>query len=287
MEVAEAAEAALGDLEAFGTVTGIGRPLDLGLRSNRVAVAGFVLGTVIGAGVGWYRADRSIVGALITGLAVFVAWATARELTPDYPSAATVAAVLALAAALVAPPSILVSGVALIGLRLVAGTVGAAVSRFDVGVLVVLGVVAGVIPVLWITAIAIGAWVWAAPEVGHRRRVAGILFVVGVASGLALAYVLGREYGWAEIEITTTAYVLTAFAGGVMLLAARPTRVISQVDAGTARIDVARIRLARLAAGSFVMWATVMGGVAGFVAIAPATAALVATAVFRVFREPA
>ena len=268
-------------------MTGIGRPLDLTLQSNRIAVVGFGLGTTVAAGAGWYRGNLSIVSALISGLAVFVAWAAARELTPDYPGAATIAIAFALAGVLVAPPSLLVFAVALIGLRLIAGTVGAAISRFDVVALTLLGVISGLVAVLWIVAIAIGAWVWTAPEVGHRRRVAGILFIVGVLSGLVLAYVLGGEYGRPEVEITTGAYVLTAFAGGMMLLAARPTRVTSQIDAGTAHIDLARIRLARLAAGAFVMWAAVIGGESGFWAIAPVMAALVATAIYRIFREHA
>jgi hypothetical protein len=268
-------------------MTGIGRPLDLTLQSNRIAVAGFGLGTAVAAGAGWYRGDLSILAPLISGLAVFLAWAIARELTPDYPGAATIAIVLALAGVLVAPPSLVVSAVALIALRLIAGTVGAAISRFDVVALTLLGVVSGLVAVLWITAIAIAVWAWTAPEVGHRRKVAGSLFIVGVLSGLALAYVLGGEYGRPEVAITTGAYVLTAFAAGVMLLAARPTQVISQIDAGTTQIDVARIRLARLAAGAFVMWAAVIGGEPGFWAIAPVMAALIVTAIYRIFREPA
>ncbi len=268
-------------------VTGIGRGLDLRIGSNRVAVAGTGVAVFVMVTVGWYRDDLSILAALLAGVAVFIAWATARELTPDYPGAATAAMVLALGAAVIGQPSVLISAVAMIGIRLVAGTVGVPISVLDVAILGVIGAASGVSLVLWIVAVPIGAWVWSAPEVGSLRRTAKVAFVVGVLSGLALAYALAREYGWPDVEITGTAYVFTAVAGAAMLVAARPTTVTSMTDSGAARIDVARIRFARLAAGSFVMWAAVMGGIAGFWSIAPVMAALLTTAIYRVFREPA
>ncbi len=268
-------------------VTGIGRGLGWEVPSNRIAVGGTGAAVVILFGVGWVRGDASILTALLSGVAVFIAWAAARELTPDYPGAATLAMVLALGAAVVGQPSVLISAIALIGVRLVAGTVGSPITVVDVAILGVIGVMSGVSPLLWVVGFTIGAWIWAAPEVGNLRIPARISFVVGAVLGLALAYALSLESGWPDVEITSTAYVLTAVAGGAMLLAARPTTVTSMTDSGTARIDVARIKFARLAAGSFIMWAAVMGGVAGFWSIAPLMAALLATAVYRIFKEPA
>jgi hypothetical protein len=248
---------------------------------------GFGTATIVMLAVGWYRGGWTIVDSLLTGVAVFVAWATTRELIPDHPGSASFAMVLALGAAIYAQPSALIAAIALIGVRLVAGTVGAPVGNLDIVALGIIGIASGAIAVLWIVAVAIGAWIWTAPEVGRLRSVAGVVFVVGTGFGIAAAYGLGLTYGRPEAEITATAYVLAATAGAAMLLASRPTTVVSSTDAGGARIDVARIRLARLAAGAFIMWAAVIGGQSGFWSIAPVMASLVATAIYRIFKEPA
>lgn len=79
----------------------VGRPLDFDYPSNRAiafatlltAAAGFLFQWL--SGVGW---SPSFLWGLQAGLTVFLAWALCRELDPDRPAAATVAAGLALAA---------------------------------------------------------------------------------------------------------------------------------------------------------------------------------------------
>ncbi len=84
-------------------------------------------------------------------------------------------------------------------------------------------------------------------------------------------------------EITQDAYLLAALGGAVMMLAMKPSVMISQTDARTGPVDIARVGLARKAAGSFLMWAAVMGGVAGFWMLSPVLAALTATAIAKWF----
>lgn len=84
------------------TITGLGRPIDPRHASNRVVL---VLGAVAFA-AGFVRwSDRDLIGsfvdAAIIGLLVVMAWAFAREIDPDYPTSATIAAVLTLGVALV------------------------------------------------------------------------------------------------------------------------------------------------------------------------------------------
>ena len=52
-------------------------------------------------------------------------------------------------------------------------------------------------------------------------------------------------------------------------------------------IDARRLQMARVATGSFCMWAAVVAGVEGFWSISPAFAALVIAAIYRVFVHPA
>ena len=180
----------------------------------------------------------------------------------------------------------LVTGIALLALRMIAGTVGAALSRFDVPVVVVVGVLCVLDPVSWIMGLAVAIGLWSAPEVGSLRRIGLVALGVGIACGVGLGAWQGT-LGLDDVEITGTAYALAAAGGLAMVFAAQPLPVTSPTDAGGAIVDPRRIRLARVAAGSFVMWAAVVGGVDGFWSISPVFAALVAAAIYRVFIQPA
>lgn len=231
--------------------------------------------------------ELSVLGVIFASVAVFLGWAVGRELDPDTPNVANLAMALALVAAVFFTPSVLIAGIALIGIRLVAGTVGAPITILDLFLLVFVGAASGAVSVLWIVGITIVIWLWAAPEVGDRRTWGLVSFLVGVAVGLGFAYYMWSKGTLREVDITAGAYVLAGLAGGAMLVAARPIAVISQTDVGTGAVDSVRVRFARLAAGSFCMWAAVIGGVEGFWAMGPVLAGLVAAAIYRVFVHPA
>lgn len=267
------------------TMSGFGRHFDLSLRSNRIAIGGSFAAFAVLAARSFVDADLSIVGAAAASVAVFLGWAIGRELDPDRTGVATVGMALSLLFALFATPSAAMTAVAMLALRMIVGSVGSAVSSVDVGVLFLLGAVAGSKATVWIVGIAIAMWLASAPEVGRRRRVAIIVFAMGVAAGLGYAWWQSGSPG-STAEVTGAAYALAAIAAAVMLLAARPSPVTSSDDRGSSIINTDRVRLARLAAGSFCMWAAVMGGVAGFWAIGPVFAALTATAIYRTVKPP-
>ena len=262
------------------------RGIDPRLASNRFALGGFAAALAVLGGVAFFT-DRTFLEAVFGAVAVFLGWAIGRELDPDTPRVAAFSLVLALAFAVFAAPSALVTGVALIGVRLVAGTVGAPVSVFDLIVLPVIGVLAALTPSLWIVGIAIAMWLLRAPEVGRLRTIATVAFLAGAAGGLAFMYWEWSEGRLADVEIGFAAYGLAALAGLAMMLAARPVRVTVQTDCRSGPVDPVRIRFARMAAGAFSMWAAVMGGTEAFWAMGPVFAALVVAAVFRVFVQPA
>lgn len=257
------------------SITGIGRGLDLDLRSNRFVLVGAAVATAAYAGYA-LATGGEIAGALIVGIVVFLAWAIGRELDPDRPQVAAWAMPIAFAAAIYDLPSGVVAAVALIALRLVAGTTGATVTWVDVGVLALLGFAAGSTQVLWIAALTLAIWLVTSPEGGSLRGFALGSLIVGSVAGFRAAeapvVVIGQE-----------AYILAAVGGVVMMLAMRPSAVVSRTDAGTALIQPGRVGLARRTAGAFIMWAAVMGGVAGFWAISPVLAALSATAFAKWF----
>lgn len=265
------------------TTSGFGRHFDMSLTSNRIAVGGSFAAFAVLAVRSLADTDRTIVGAAAASIAVFLGWAIGRELDPDRTGVATAAMALSLFFALFATPSAAMTAVAMLALRMVVGSVGSAVSWVDVGVLFVLGAVASSQTIGWIVAIAMAMWLVSAPEVGPRRRAAIIVFAVGVAAGLGYAWWQSGDPG-STTDVTGAAYALAAISAAVMFLAARLSTVTSSDDRGSSIISTDRVRLARLTAGSFCMWAGVMGGVAGFWAIGPVFAALVATAIHRVVR---
>ena len=267
--------------------TAIGRHFDLRLASNRVAIGGTVIAFVVLLVAGWVLDEFSVLGAAAAAIAVFIAWAVSRELDPDMPTAATYAMALALGFAVFTTPGALVSGVVLIGIRFIVGSVGAPLTLLDA---LSLGLIAGaamIDPVGWIGAAMVAIWLWSAPEVGDRRRIGQVAFALGVAGGV----VVGVAWTWGgspmDAEVTATAYVLAAIAGAAMLFAARPVSIASETDRRTAVIDPIRVRFGRLAAGSACMWAAVIAGVEGFWQVGPVFAALVVAAVYRVFVHPA
>lgn len=103
------------------------RAIDLRYPSNRFAAGGFVVGVLVSR-----RLGRNWTQALGDGLAGFAAWATARELDPDYPATANAALPLGWGAAVAGgSPNPLGSFAALSGLRVLAGTVGLTPTNSD------------------------------------------------------------------------------------------------------------------------------------------------------------
>lgn len=217
-----------------------------------------------------------MIGSLIAGAAVFISWAAGRELDPDRPNVAAWAMPIAFVALVYDMPSLIAAGVAALALRVVAGTVGRQVTWIDIGVLALVGYAAGSQQVLWLAGLAIAIWLLSAPEVGSLRYAAVAVLAVGLLAG-AWTTSLGTS------EITQDAYLLAALGGVVMMLAMSPIEVMSETDAHTGTVEASRVGLARKTAGSILMWAAVMGGVAGFWMVSPILAALVATAIAKWF----
>ncbi|MVN86242.1 hypothetical protein GO986_05635 [Deinococcus sp. HMF7620] len=116
----------------------LARPLDFRYGSNRLAALGLLGVTLLAR-----RRGQSWPQALSAGGAAFAAWATARELDPDYPQTANAALPVAAALVLLGRPGtlaiLLPSLTALSGLRVIAGTTGQAATQSDLTGLLVQG----------------------------------------------------------------------------------------------------------------------------------------------------
>jgi hypothetical protein len=247
--------------------SGITRGFDLSHLSNRfILLATPGLGVVAGLvtlalGDGWPAGFRN---GLAAGGAAFLAWAVTRELHPDHPGIAAIAALLAPLGILRTGPDLLAAAVVLLGARVVAGTTGRVLRWFDVALFVV---VAG--PVAWrasgpgvlsTTAIAL-AIVLARQE--RRRRETAV--TVALLAGLAV-------YSWTRFEPAFEFdpwFIAPAVLGLVALVG--PGRVAVGTDRAGGVVSPNRVRAARAFA-----WIAAAGAALALdpAALAPVWAAL-------------
>ncbi len=105
------------------------RPLDLRLFSDRVALASlFVFGAV---GFWW----GGLAEAVESGLAAYLSWALSREIDPDYPSSANLAALAGGAIALWLDTHAGVLFVMLLAIRVMVGSSGLSAARWEAGLM--------------------------------------------------------------------------------------------------------------------------------------------------------
>jgi len=221
--------------------SGITRRFDLTYPSNRfilaaTPVAGMVAGVVtLLIGDGWGAAVRNGFGA---GGLSFLSWALTRELHPDRVMLATVAAIVAPFALLVAQPDLLASATVMLVARVLAGTTGRPIHWFDVGLIAVVAA-----PVAWrptgagvLTASAIA--VAAVIPLQDRRRSR-----LAVASGV-LAVLAG--YAWWRVEFALDGepwMIVVAVLASLAMIG--PRRVTVGTDRPGGAVSPRRVQAAR------------------------------------------
>jgi hypothetical protein len=252
--------------------SGITRGFDLSYPSNRfVLVATPALGMVAGlitliAGGGWSAGIRN---GFAAGGAAFLAWALARELHPDHPGVAALAALVAPLGVLRGGPDLLAAAVVLLGARVVAGTTGRVLRWVDVAVFVVV-----------------------ATPVAFRASGPAVL----TTAALALAMVLTRQ-NRRRLETAVTVAVLAglatlawirfdpAFEVDPWLIAPALLGLAALVGPGRVKVGTDReggiISPNRVRAGRGVAWIAAAGAALALqpAAMAPVWAAVAATGV--------
>lgn len=256
-------------------VTGLGRPIDLTNASNQWAVgisvlAGLTQGALLLLGDG----DGNLILPAMVSISVFLAWAIARELDPDR----TMTAVLAMA---IAAPIILVAGgptpavaaAALLGVRVIAGTVGRSLTLLDVAVMAAAGIYSGIRVESWPIAILIAVVLFLD---GRRHSRAWAIFTVAGAALVALIVANGPT---PLIDISVVAQMV---AVGVAMFVSIPVRKVdSRSDSNGILLSAGRITIARVSLGSALAAGVFLSG-GNIGPTAPALAALVAAALSQV-----
>ncbi|MDX1690344.1 MAG: hypothetical protein R3290_04905 [Acidimicrobiia bacterium] len=259
-------------------VTGIGRPIDPRVPSNLFVIAA----TLAGGAAGFFPAlgdgfGDAVWAGVLTGGAGFVAWAVGRELDPDRPATAGVAAVVAIALAFVGDPGLALSGAAILATRILVRTTGVFPTVVDL--VVVAGFAAYVatrsagLPVAVVTGLALLADGRLPGPSTNRVTVAGDLIVVAaivaaLIAGTAVPDPAGVA-GWEWLLVGV------AVVGAVVVV--RPPLVSATADWSDERLDGHRLRAGRVAALAMVAGAAVWGGAVGLAAVAPVSAAMAAS----------
>lgn len=259
-------------------LTSLSRAVDPRYPSNRLMLVGAGLA---GLGVGvaiLFGADLKA-GALPVAVAVFLAWAMARELDPDHPKSAALAMPVSLVLVLVVgPAALLVTFGVLLGVRLAAGTVGTPLRLLDSVAVIGLSAALGTSLIGAVGAAAVIAGVL----VSEARSRSGIATAaMSTVAYTVVALLSGFERVWTAP--TPAEWITVGLAVSATLLVLPAMAPASNTDRHTGMIERNRVTAARVIAGLAILAGLLLTGGTGIVAIAAtAAAALMGTAVRRI-----
>lgn len=258
---------------AMHEITGLGRPLDLTMTSNRVAVVGSSIAGALGVLFSWLSVgELGLLSAASVAIGVFLAWALVREIDPDNGSAPYLAMVIAGILGLISAPAALVVAVLLLTTRVLTGTVGTSLRPFDLVVLVALAGYAGTQPVAWPI---VGLLAYAILRSRNVRARITAAAVVAVAVTTALLFVPDLAPAMPGLGTWAVLIVLTAFGWRSI----RSGRVESKADSG-APISSVGVSVARLSLLTAIGTGAVMAPESALSDLSPAVAAFAAMALW-------
>lgn len=258
-------------------ITHVGRSIDLRRGSNVFAIL-----APLAAALVVYAVDpNDLRRAVSTGLATFAVWAIARELDPDRPRSAVLAAVAAPAAALaLGTPAPAPLFLVMVTLRILVRSTGFPPKTTDLAVLVVAAVAFGDTPWGWAAGILLAfAMVRDAALPGDPPPNVGLwgaALAVGVTARVALSESLGA---WEQPEPAGLVVLAAGLAGAVVVV--RPIPVLAVADWTKVSLDPSRLREASLFGILAGTLSAVAAGGPGIVAIAPLLLTYAAVAAVR------
>lgn len=250
--------------------TGLGRPLDPAHRSNRLAMSVTSLSGISAAFLSWlFDGSPDVIGSGVVALGVFLAWAIAREIDPDRPGSATAAMLIAWPVALLAPPALLAAGVVLLGVRIMAGTVGGSLTTTDYLILIGASALAASEPVAWpaIGVLTYAVWKESSSPTWPLWAMPGGAVIVALGSGaLPQPGIPGVGAG-----LLLAGVIVVGFARR------QTTMVVSMCDTGDRAIEAGAVSRARLAAIVAIVGGAILSPI-DVLALGPSIASILALA---------
>ncbi len=264
-------------------LTAVVRPVDPRYPTN-LAIA--ILAVLVGVGAAawqWLAGTTLLDGALwgiSAGLAIFLAWALARELDPDHDLSAFVAADLAIVALpMLGPPQFLPLFWVLLAVRIVDRMVGLPARPLDSLGLLGLG--------LWltwqdgwiyglITAAALFLDGWLEPRLRRHLALAAVVLVATVV--LALLGGTSPRGDW-DSALLMWLFALTAILFSISIVTLEPARALC--DQTGEPVRPVRVRVAQGLALVTALLVAGLGGQQGVVALWPLWAAMLGVALYE------
>ena len=266
----------------FRDLTAVGRSLDPRHPTNVAIAVLSLLVTIAAAAWRWLAGDRLLDGVLwgvAAGLAVFFAWALAREMDPDHDLSAFVGAGLALAALpFLGLPQLLPLFWLMLAVRIVNRSVGLPARPLDVLGLIALG--------LWLT--LQGGWIYGLVTVAAlfldgrlqpplRRDLLLAAPALAAVVVLALFGQAAPRGGW-DSDLLRVLQVLAAIMFAVAIHTLGDVRALC--DATGEPMRPHRLRAAQVLALVTALLVTAHAGEQGLVALLPLWAAMLGTALY-------
>jgi hypothetical protein len=263
------------------TRSGIGRPLDSAYPSNVFVLAMTpAAGTIAGlitllAGDGLGDAFRN---GFLSGGAAFLAWAIGREIDPDRPLSAGVAAVAAPALVAIGDPSLGVLAAVLLASRILVRSTGFAPGPIDLVVMAALaGYVAtrrGGLPVALVLAVALAA----DRRLPGGAKIRSAIAALGAAAAAVAAAAFTGHFSIDPVAPVGLEWLIAGIALVGLVSVLRLPEVHSTTDSGSGPISPQRLWASRLAVAAAGLGALAWSGgpaLAGFGAAWVAMAAAV------------
>jgi hypothetical protein len=264
-------------------LTAVGRPVDPRYPTNLAIAILTVLVSVGAAACQWVDGATLLDGALWgigAGLAIFLAWALARELDPDHEFSAFVAAALAIVAlAALGPPQLLPLFWMLLTVRILDRTVGLPARPLDSLAMLGLG--------LWLT--WQGGWIyglvtaaalfldgWLAPRLRRHVALAAVVLVATVV--LALVGGTSPRGDW-DSTLLMWLFALTATLFSIAMVTLEPAKALC--DQTGEPVRPTRVRVAQGLALVTALLVAGLAGQQGMVALWPLWAAMLGVALYE------
>jgi len=255
----------------------LGRPIVWSYPSNRFAVIGSAVGAVIVAVLRMVASRPVTIGNLFGSfMALFLAWAVAREIDPAETISAGIALVVAALAILqFGFASIWLVVGALLGVRAAIGTVGVQLTWIDAAALAVLAGFVGYRYGSWIVVVVL---VVGAVLAGDDRKVpAGVVVAAAGVAGLVLG---SSSSGW-SMPNTDTLIVMIGVVASIVILSGGACPVLP-TDVGDRLIEKRRLDIGRAVAAAAVVISAFQTGLPS--ELSPVAAALLAAGIVRLVR---
>ena len=267
--------------------TALGRFIDLRHSSNRFVVAAAGLGGITTGVVGLAVGESDwFLWAFRVAAAIFIGWALARELDPDHPVSASIAAVASGAAVALGAPEIGAMAGFIIAIRIVTRSTGISAHPWELAAVALFAGYLSLSASGWPAAIVLIAALWIDGGHDHWRHPASRWAAIGAtvlaSVGTLVATPLSVSIG--GVGMAEFVYAVGVLASIVAVrLADRPT---ATGDHDRQPLSLSRLKAGRILAGLGLALAALLTATdpAGY---APLWAAVVATAAVAGFARSA